>query len=247
MSAHVGIEYINFNCFIAARGYEESQPQNIVDHKNMNINNETINLSDRNFNLEIKRQIDELKHNISFLSKLLVSNRNIHNSGLEYKKKENEKVVFEAPTLRREEVPELIVLMSSLGRGGSSWIGALLASTNDKVMYVFEPLKEADKLYKSSITQSLSDEVMSQVLSCMFSDKLMKLQESYDVFLQFPDECSPPNDCTSLQAIRRRCRMASTIVVKVSQRYEWKNKVTIDKLNWGCGREPRVRFTKILL
>lgn len=111
------------------------------------------------------------------------------------------------------DAQELILLVSSLGRGGSSWIGELLSNIKDEVMYVYEPMKIVSDKYESRITPAYSNEIMSSVFGCQFSKDFAMFQQVWPQnFKKYPDKCE--RGCRTPNTISRRCRLAETIVVK---------------------------------
>jgi hypothetical protein len=112
---------------------------------------------------------------------------------------------------------ELILLVSSLGRGGSSWVGELLSNISEELIYIFEPLKIITDVYESRMTPSMVTEILSMVFSCQFTNAFSEYRKVWPQnFRKFPDECKGTH-CFDPNILSERCRKAKTIVAKVSK------------------------------
>ncbi|XP_018018720.1 carbohydrate sulfotransferase 1-like [Hyalella azteca] len=109
---------------------------------------------------------------------------------------------------------ELILLVSSLGRGGSSWVGELLSNISEELIYIFEPLKIITDVYESRMTPSMVTEILSIVFSCQFTKAFSEYRKVWpENFRKFPDECKGTH-CFDPNILSERCRKAKTIIAK---------------------------------
>lgn len=108
--------------------------------------------------------------------------------------------------------PEMILLVSSIGRGGSSWIAELLSHTSSNITYVFEPLILNENSYKERITPDIVNEMLTMVFTCQFSEDLINHHSRWNHNFLLP------GDKTELTpvALAERCRNSTTILTKVS-------------------------------
>ena len=128
----------------------------------------------------------------------------------------NEGKIIRVKTKEFKDDKELILLISPLGRAGSSWIGEILMSIDDSVAYVYEPVMVVQKIFQVKPTDSLSDEIVSDVLTCQMQQDMMKLKTAWPtVFKDMDKTCG--RLCKSISDYNAKCQASKTILVKVSK------------------------------
>ena len=111
---------------------------------------------------------------------------------------------------------ELILLISPLGRAGSSWLGEILMATHDSVAYIFEPVMVIRKILKRELTDSLSEQIISGVLGCQMQQNMMRLKKVWPgVFAHLEEGCG--DFCKTISDYNVRCQSSKTVLTKVSQ------------------------------
>ena len=140
----------------------------------------------------------------------------ISNDSPNFKQIVNKNHVIKVKTQEFEDDRELIILVSTLGRSGSSWVGELLSLINNNTLYVYEPLIMIQKIYGERLTNALLLEILQDVLRCQMKIDIVKLNSMWSrVLMKFKENCG--EECDSLNGINNYCARAKTLVVKVSK------------------------------
>ncbi|XP_047739896.1 carbohydrate sulfotransferase 4-like [Hyalella azteca] len=121
---------------------------------------------------------------------------------------ENEKV-----PLRKDR---LLILHTSLGRVGSSWVSEILAQANTEVLYLFEPLKVSERLYNKSMEADTAVAIISSLFNCEFSKEMYKLMRTWKLLYKLPnlDQIPRFNSTYIINDLPNICRSASIIIIK---------------------------------
>ena len=128
----------------------------------------------------------------------------------------NQGRAIKVKTKEFEDDKELILLISPLGRAGSSWLGEILMSTHNSVAYIYEPVMVVQKILKTKLTDSLSEEIISDVLGCQMQQDMMSLKKAWPrVFTELEKGCGP--FCKTISDYNVRCQSSKTVLTKVSQ------------------------------
>jgi len=125
---------------------------------------------------------------------------------------------FKVKTKEHHDDKELIVLVSTLGRSGSSWIGELLSMVNNQTMYIYEPMIMIRKIYGQRNTDAFLIEIIKNVMNCQMKQDIMNLSTMWNrVLRKVKEKCRPK--CVTVNDINKQCIKAKTLVVKV--RYQF--------------------------
>ena len=113
------------------------------------------------------------------------------------------------PIAQRELAsPILILLVNSLGRGGSTFVADILSTFGGKTFYIFEPLVQLQAA-RIQITEESSSEVLDYTLSCNFIE-LKKMGPMHRLMRQHIKR-----GCTDTNCITKLCRNADLRMAKV--------------------------------
>ncbi|KAK8403911.1 hypothetical protein O3P69_000160 [Scylla paramamosain] len=111
-----------------------------------------------------------------------------------------------------------VLLLSSVGRSGSSFLGLLLAALGNN-MYFFEPIRGLPKGYQSS--QNVSEELV-RYFRCDIRQKLLQVGGRVDISVIHPFTKYKHWYQVRLQDLIDRCRQEPLIIIKVIRlRLQW--------------------------
>ena len=122
--------------------------------------------------------------------------------------------VIKVKTKEFEDDKELILLISPLGRAGSSWLGEILMASHESVAYIYEPDKIFQAVFKTAVEDHRNIEIISDALACRMKSHMINLREVFhSVFKHLSKNCHPP--CETINDYNKECMKSDTVVVKV--------------------------------
>ena len=192
----------------------------MANNCNSTINSENItsqaavkeNKTKQNIEIAVKSEQPRVVLNIS--QKLLVSKleTNEKKHGVTFQRSTAPSATLIKHNIRKH--PEIIILISPLGRGGSSWIAKLLASSNNNLMYIFEPMKIVIDFYKQEVTREHSNKILTSIVTCQYDSDWTNYTKIWPhLWRKFPTPCK--TDCYSPKSLNYQCNLAETYVTKV--------------------------------
>lgn len=120
------------------------------------------------------------------------------------------------------ERPVNVLLLSSMGRSGSSFLGALLSSLPGS-FYFYEPLRRLEQW--KLLTEEIGVKSLKAVFTCNLTEPVrsaLTARNSRKISLQDARLCSSPNACFSANAVEAACRRKRFRVVKtIRSRVSW--------------------------
>lgn len=174
----------------------------------------------------LKNEIYDMKQDLIKLMNEINHPVKQSNSQHNFIKMNNMNHQFKIPSKFNEQMPDLVLLVNAAGRGGSSWMGELLTAAKDKIMYVYEPLSAVAVVINKTLPSYITEDVLTQSFTCQFREEHFDKSNLWNfIFKLAPGNCT--SDCYKVPAMRQRCRLADTIVVKVSPNF----KVMSNKIN----------------
>lgn len=108
--------------------------------------------------------------------------------------------------------PKLVLLINSLGRGGSSWVSLIVSSFTDKTMNLFEPLRILQEV-KIPLTEHSTFDVIDDLKNCIFRYNHVKYNGN--LFRYVMNNCNS-GICRNIRDIRKQCRESHVRLIKVS-------------------------------
>lgn len=117
--------------------------------------------------------------------------------------------------------PYNVLLLASMGRTGSSFLGGLLTSQS-KTVYFFEPLHDIEALHL--LTEKSATEGLRDIFTCDIKDPILStfVRNPIFVFKEFYKQCGSHKSCLTGEVINSRCKKKSVRVVKtIRTRVAW--------------------------
>ena len=124
-------------------------------------------------------------------------------------------VEINIPKTDADEEMNRILLISPLGRAGSSWIGEELSKIDENTYYVYEPISGYWRNNIGEVIATASFDVIFSIFSCNFSKWLVDFNHDKwrSTLLYFRRKCG--NNCKTLDDFNSRCKYANTFIIKV--------------------------------
>ncbi|XP_064095772.1 carbohydrate sulfotransferase 3-like [Macrobrachium nipponense] len=117
--------------------------------------------------------------------------------------------------------PYNVLLLASMGRSGSSFLGGLLTSQS-KTVYFFEPLHDIEALHL--LTEKSAMKGLRDIFTCDIKDPILStfIRNPNFVFKEFYKQCGRHQTCLTGEVINSRCKKKSVRVVKtIRTRVAW--------------------------
>ncbi|KAF2362259.1 Sulfotransferase domain [Trinorchestia longiramus] len=172
--------------------------------------------------IELSKEYEAVNNELLLIKKILeeekikkdVNSLNPYEQGSKLKIVKNQNHTIRVKPPEYSDAKELILLVSSLGRGGSSWLAELLTHISTDTVYVFEPLKIVPDFLKLRSTPDIEADLLSKVFTCQFTDDFSKFNKQWpSIFKYFRHNCSGGN-CLGPNELRSQCRAAEAVVSK---------------------------------
>ncbi|XP_068244085.1 carbohydrate sulfotransferase 1-like isoform X2 [Palaemon carinicauda] len=152
------------------------------------------------------------------------------------------------PALEEEEERGLrILVMSSVGRSGSSFLGELVAQLLNTI-YIFEPLRFLQEHSAEAVTSENSKELLRSTYECHFSQDWLQFALKRNATLKSITECNRDiatiKDCLTKLCLRKRNKLLKVIRFRVSWAKELLNQDASLKVI-HIVRDPRGTFQSL--
>lgn len=122
---------------------------------------------------------------------------------------------FNEITNTKSTDPLIVLLVNSLGRGGSTWTSQIIETFSENTINIFEPLILL-QVAEDPISEKSSVEILNDILQCEFNLNYSH-SKAKTVFRQFFKTCSN-GMCNTTQDWRTHCEQSTLRLVKVNMK-----------------------------